>query len=389
MFRDVNPTTQTSLTAASRHRYEAACELFDKTSSLFPTNSNCVGRTSFENGFVSFSPPIRTRSLVSGSSSFLRGTRPVFIASASITNAARVRNRARPRIPSMAVESLAVDVAARNIPLAITLSTLAGLSTGIGGILMVMQNNLDFRRLGLWQGCAAGFMLAVTFLDLIPEVIHDSTSQGALTTAFLWFVAGAGFFLLLKCFVPEPDFDTLISARGDGQEQDGSDEVRSRSVSEYREVLWSGFTVAIALALHNFPEGVAVCFGSLRGVSFGATLALAVALHNIPEGAAVALPVYFATRDKAYAVKVAFLSGLAEPAGVLVFIFLTRSAINFTFVGFMLSAVAGIMTVLSVTELLPLAVKHAGWVGATLTSVGSFLAMGILLGVIHSLDLGI
>jgi len=232
-------------------------------------------------------------------------------------------------------------------------------------------------------------MLAVTFLDLIPEVIHDSTSQGALTTAFLWFVAGAGFFLLLKCFVPEPDFDTLISARGDGQEQDGSDEVRSRSVSEYREVLWSGFTVAIALALHNFPEGVAVCFGSLRGVSFGATLALAVALHNIPEGAAVALPVYFATRDKAYAVKVAFLSGLAEPAGVLVFIFLTRSAINFTFVGFMLSAVAGIMTVLSVTELLPLAVKHAGWVGATLTSVGSFLAMGILLGVIHSLDLGI
>lgn len=164
----------------------------------------------------------------------------------------------------MVAEPEMVDAVQRNIPLALLLSTLAGLSTGLGGILMVLQNDLDFRRLGLWEGCAAGFMLAVCFLDLVPEIIHDSSTEWDLVLAGIWFLAGGLSFLVLKYFVPEPDFEAFLHPRlssSDPQVEDSGSaavvlhakEVRSRDTREYKEVLWSGFTVALALALHNFP----------------------------------------------------------------------------------------------------------------------------------------
>lgn len=234
-----------------------------------------------------------------------------------------------------------IDSVYANFPLALALSSLAGASTGLGGLITVLQRDPSVHRLGLWQGAAAGFMLSVSFFDLAPTALEDLD----LFPAGMFFLIGAAIFALLKQYVPEPDMDVLL-----------------KEDMDTREVLWSGILTAAGISLHNFPEGIAVCVASLRGIKFGLPLAIAIGLHNIPEGIAVALPLYYATRNKMYAVRIAFWSGMAEPAGVLFVLVLlhfsgelTRSAVAAG-----MSAVTGIMVVLSVMELMPQAVKHAG-----------------------------
>lgn len=258
-----------------------------------------------------------------------------------------------------------------NFPLALALSSLAGASTGLGGLLVVLQRDLSVHRLGLWQGAAAGFMLSVSLFDLGPAVLADLDPFPAL----VFFVVGAGVFGVLKMYIPEPDLDAFAKGADDST----------------REVLWSGLLTAAGISLHNFPEGVAVCVASLRGIRFGLPLAVAIGLHNVPEGMAVALPLYFATRDKMYAVKMAFLSGMAEPAGVLFVLAvihvtgsLTKAAIAAS-----MSAVAGIMVVLSVAELFPQAVRHAGAKHAVVALGAGLGFMTLLLRGIAALDLGL
>lgn len=238
----------------------------------------------------------------------------------------------------------------------------------------MIQRDLTVRRLGIWQGAAAGFMLSVSFFDLGPGIIEDLD----IFPAMIFFCVGAFLFALLKHYVPEPDLDSLSAPP-------------KADVTASREVLWSGLLTAAGISLHNFPEGVAVCVASLRGMQFGLPLAIAIGLHNIPEGMAVALPLYFATRDKGYAVRMAFWSGMAEPAGVL-FVMgiihvtgsLTKSAVAAG-----MSAVAGIMVVLSLIELIPQAAKHAGRKGALMSTAGGLVCMTILMRVMDSFGLGV
>lgn len=125
---------------------------------------------------------------------------------------------------------------------------------------------------------------------------------------------------------------------------------------------------------------------SLKGVELGAPLALAIGLHNLPEGAAVALPVYYATRSKKIAFGLALLSGLAEPAGVVVMLAIlsTVGSLNQSFISWLLASVAGIMTALSALELIPQARKHCGTRQTAIFTAGGFMAMWALLYAIES-----
>lgn len=269
---------------------------------------------------------------------------------------------------SMTIQLAAsADDVYNNFSIALALSSLAGASTGIGGLMMVLQNDLSVHRLGMWQGAAAGFMLSVSFFDLAPSVLADLD----LLPAIVYFAIGAAIFLALKQCIPEPDMDAFAKT----------------SDSSVRKVLWSGLLTAAGISLHNFPEGIAVCMASLRGLKFGVPLAIAIGLHNIPEGMAVALPLYFATRDKYYAVRMAFLSGMAEPAGVLFVLALitVTGTLTKSFISISMSAVTGIMVVLSLTELLPQAVRHAGKKDAAVATTLGLAVMTILLRAIDSL----
>lgn len=153
-----------------------------------------------------------------------------------------------------------------NFPIALGLSTLAGLSTGLGGLVVVFYPDLSSHRLGLWQGAAAGFMVSVSALDLAPTALEDLSVWSAIPA----FAVGFGGLLLLRAVIPEPDLARMALVKADDESS--------------RAVLWSGLLTAMGIAIHNFPEGIAVCAASLRGFQFGAPLALAIALHNIPEG---------------------------------------------------------------------------------------------------------
>ena len=119
-----------------------------------------------------------------------------------------------------------------------------------------------------------------------------------------------------------------------------------------------GTLIAIGIAIHNFPEGIAVFFSSLTNIKLGIAIALAIALHNIPEGIAVAMPIYYATKSKRTAFLYSFLSGIAEPVAAVISYFFLYNYINETVLNIILAGVAGIMVFISFDELLPQAYKH-------------------------------
>ena len=141
-----------------------------------------------------------------------------------------------------------------------------------------------------------------------------------------------------------------------------------------------GILTAIAIGIHNFPEGFAVFASSLDNLSFGIIIALAIAIHNIPEGIAVSVPLYQATGSRRKAFVWSFLSGLAEPAGALLGWLLLAPVMSPTLFGLLYAGVAGIMVFISLDELLPAARAYGehhlaiyGLIGGMAVMAGSLL----------------
>ncbi|KQJ93859.2 hypothetical protein BRADI_3g07080v3 [Brachypodium distachyon] len=197
-------------------------------------------------------------------------------------------------------------------------------------------------------------MLSISFLDLA----HNALNSIGFLKANLWFFAGVLFFGFIVKFIPEPTFvptDDVIRKKTD---DDGSG--KDMMKKHRRQVLFSGIITAVGISLHNFPEGIAVFLGSVKGLRVGINLAIAIALHNIPEGVAVALPLYFATKSKWQAFKYATLSGFAEPLGVVFVAVFFPSNLNPEILEGLLASVGGVMAFLTLHELLPLAFDYAG-----------------------------
>ena len=123
----------------------------------------------------------------------------------------------------------------------------------------------------------------------------------------------------------------------------------------------AGFLTAIAICIHNFPEGMATFLTTTQDITLGLSVAFAIAIHNIPEGIAVALPIYHVTGKKRYAMLYASLSGITEPIGALVGMFIFGLFVPQILVGVLMAAVAGIMTYISFDTLLPLAKEYGNW----------------------------
>eukprot|EP00241_Pyramimonas_parkeae_P023594 CAMPEP_0114287348 /NCGR_PEP_ID=MMETSP0059-20121206/6231_1 /TAXON_ID=36894 /ORGANISM="Pyramimonas parkeae, Strain CCMP726" /LENGTH=301 /DNA_ID=CAMNT_0001408425 /DNA_START=273 /DNA_END=1175 /DNA_ORIENTATION=- len=285
---------------------------------------------------------------------------------------------------------------------ALLLTLLGAAGTALGGLVIVVSPTgpPSFRNLGLIQGLAAGLMLCISMLDLMPSAVN---ALGFPVANFCFF-GGVAFFAVVAAFVPEPQPTSLLGAGARLKAKDSGPDLktgRRASVSgtgshdsliefefgkigggppkpkhhRRQQVLASGLITALGIALHNFPEGIAVFLASIKGGSLGLTLALAIALHNIPEGIAVAMPVYFATNSRWEAMKLTVISGLAEPAGVILVGLLFPVNLSEHLVECMLAAVAGIMAFLTVHELMPLAIEHAGRRDATFVV---FLGMAIM-----------
>jgi ZIP family zinc transporter len=237
---------------------------------------------------------------------------------------------------------------------ALGLSLVGGLSTSIGALFVVLNQAPNLKMLGLLQGFAAGLMLSISFFDLA----HNAINAIGFLKGNLWFFAGVIFFAIVANFIPEPTLAPMPDEKS--KKKNGDEGGKDIMKKHRRQVLFSGIITAIGISLHNFPEGMAVFLGSMKGLRVGVNLALAIALHNIPEGVAVALPVYFATQSKWTAFKVATLSGLAEPLGVILVAYLFPSSLSPEILEGLLGAVGGVMAFLTLHEMLPLAFDYAG-----------------------------
>lgn len=237
---------------------------------------------------------------------------------------------------------------------ALGLSFIGGLSTSLGALFVVLNQSPSLKKLGLLQGFAAGLMLSISFFDLA----HNAINSIGFLKGNLWFFAGVIFFAFVVNFIPEP---TLVPETGASKKQKDDDGSGKDLMKKHRrQVLFSGIITAVGISLHNFPEGMAVFLGSMKGLRVGLNLALAIALHNIPEGVAVALPVYFATESKWQAFKLATLSGFAEPLGVIIVAYIFPSSLSPEILEGLLGSVGGVMAFLTLHEMLPLAFDYAG-----------------------------
>lgn len=248
----------------------------------------------------------------------------------------------------------------QNYLFAFGLTLLAGLSTGLGSLIALLIGRDSVRFLAVALGLSAGVMIYVSFMEIMPQ------AQVALGRAFgrgpgNWAAIGAFFsgmllIALIDKLIPEevnphemihhPDKDMAALGAAESGRRD------------YSALGRTGMFTAIAIAIHNFPEGMATFTAALADPSLGVAIAAAIAIHNIPEGISVAVPIYYATGDKKKAFTHSFLSGLAEPLGALLGFTLLRPFFSPALMGILFGLVAGIMVFISLDELLPSAEEY-------------------------------
>lgn len=247
------------------------------------------------------------------------------------------------------------------------LTLLAGLATGIGSAIAFFAKRTNAAFLAASLGFSAGVMIYVSFVEIMPnarEAImaeHSDTSATWIVTAA--FFAGVAVIALLDRLVPEAanpheyhepqDFDPSVVQPGSGK---SAGEVNSLSRDPH--LMRVGVVTALALAIHNFPEGFATFLSGLQAPELAIPVAVAIAIHNIPEGIAVSVPIYYATGSRKKGFWLSFASGLSEPLGALIGWALLSQFLNDTVFGIVFAAVAGVMVFISLDELLPTAEKY-------------------------------
>ncbi|WP_048169454.1 zinc transporter ZupT [Methanosarcina siciliae] len=242
-----------------------------------------------------------------------------------------------------------------DVTTAFFLTTFAGISTGLGSLIAFLVPNLKFSWLSVLLGFAAGAMIYISFVELLAESVG---TVGFFQANVAFFLGIFGMFLLDR-MIEHIHMDTL---------HDGN----TFSISENHNLRKTGLLTALGIAMHNFPEGMAVLFSSLSSTYLGFSVAIAIAIHNIPEGVAVSIPIYYASGSRKKAFAYSFFSGLTEPLGAgigyfLLFRFLTPESLFL-----MLAAVGGVMVFICFDELLPIAIKYGN---EHLTFLGVFSGM--------------
>lgn len=237
--------------------------------------------------------------------------------------------------------------------LPILISLLAGLATSIGGLIATSKKTIDRAQMSVSLAVAAGAMLFLSFVEMIPkgiEVLSENSGEfAARLLVFAAFFGGIGLVLLI---------DRLLPSSLNPSETGSEDEFSTAENKANQRLLRSGAFVALILALHNFPEGVSTFVASYEDLGGGVVLAIAIALHNIPEGIAVAAPIYAATKNRKKALFWATISGLTEPLGALVMALLMVTILPVTSFGVIFGLVAGMMVAIALDELLPASWHH-------------------------------
>ena len=251
-----------------------------------------------------------------------------------------------------------------NFWLALGLTVFAGMATGIGSAIAFFAKTTNYRFLSISTGFSAGVMLYVSFVEILLK------GGESLTRAYgeYWgqwvnvgaFFAGILLIGLIDTFIPEAENPHEVHKQQETALSDDASAIRTVGHATNNKLLRMGLFTALAIGIHNFPEGLATFLAALEDPGLGIAIALAIALHNIPEGISVSVPIYYATGDRKRAFFYSVLSGLAEPVGALIAFMLIRvftaggsGIVPPEIMGILFAGVAGIMVYISLDELLP------------------------------------
>lgn len=264
------------------------------------------------------------------------------------------------------------------------LTLFAGLCTGIGGLMAQFSKGFNTRFLSVSLGFSAGVMIYVSFIEIIPKALESLSSIYAEETAYIITIAsffgGIAVIGLVDAFVPstynphemkDPKATSERKLKGEHPKDDDPD--RSN------QLLRLGLFSALAIAIHNFPEGLATFIAAIEDVGLGISIAFAIAIHNIPEGVAIAVPVYYATKNRKKAFSYSLLAGLAEPLGAVIGYAVLYTIFTDSAFGVIFASVAGIMVYISLDELLPSAEKYGQHHMAMVGLISGMIVMALSL----------
>lgn len=251
-----------------------------------------------------------------------------------------------------------------NVLFALSLTVMAGLATGIGSIIALFAKTTNTKFLAGSLGFSAGVMIYVSMIEIFQKSrTYLSVSMGDVK-GYYWAVASffAGIILigLIDYFVPSAEGDI-----GNLNEKD------NRSIALKR----MGFMTALAIGIHNFPEGLATFTSALKDPHLGIAIAVAIAIHNIPEGIATSVPIYYSSGSRKKAFLVSFFSGITEPLGAIIGFLILQPFFNDSIFGILFGLIAGIMVFISLEELLPMAREYEK---SKVTIIGTILGMAII-----------
>lgn len=239
-----------------------------------------------------------------------------------------------------------------NVAFAFFLTSLAGLCTGIGSLLAFVTRTTNKSFLSLSMGFSGGVMIYVSFVEILPKAI-DALAEDLGEAGGSW-VGVAAFFggLILMAVI-----DRLVPEESNPHEPHQMENDNNNPAQ--RKLMRMGLLTALAIGIHNFPEGLATFMSALSDPILGISITAAIALHNIPEGISVSVPIYYATGSRKKAFWLSFLSGISEPVGALIGYLFLRTFFTQTLFGVVFGSVAGIMVFISLDELLPTAREYS------------------------------
>ncbi|MFA5527457.1 MAG: zinc transporter ZupT [Peptostreptococcales bacterium] len=276
-----------------------------------------------------------------------------------------------------------------NVLFAFTLTLIAGLSTGIGSIIAFFSKRSNPKFLSISLGFSAGVMIYVSMVEIFFSARESLMGQlGHLKGSWITIIAFfSGIFLI-------GIIDRLIPSSENPHELHSVEEMdedlldvghhaeqieRRKEAQENNKLMRTGVFTALALAIHNFPEGLATFIAAIHDPRIAIPITVAIAIHNIPEGIAVSVPIYYATGSRKKAFLFSFLSGLSEPVGALIGYFILMPFMSEALMGIIFALVAGIMVFISLDELLPSAREYGEHHLAIYSLIGGMMVMAISL----------
>ncbi|MFO8052044.1 MAG: zinc transporter ZupT [Thermoplasmatota archaeon] len=236
--------------------------------------------------------------------------------------------------------------------IAFGLTLFAGLATGIGSAIAFFAKRTNTQFLSIALGFSAGVMIYVSMIEIFFKAKESLIGEMGSVRLGTWATVLSFFLGMLVIAL----IDRLVPSFENPHEAHKVEEMKDRGQArKYRRLHRMGVFTALAIGIHNFPEGLATFASALKDVSLGIPIAIAIAIHNIPEGIAVSIPIYYATGSRKKAFFYSFLSGISEPVGALLGFFIFFWLFNDLIFGIVFASVAGIMVFISLDELLPTA----------------------------------